>query len=279
MAAISRVEFTTEDPVHASADLIFPFPPETPEQRLLDIDVAGARLAEVLQARDSGQCALRLAVAAGARPTVRLSFADRGSGLAPWMFATRGARHEEPSRELVRLIATVVGPSGTPAERVERVVRHVEDRFTYGRREVGLGDDTDRMPALACDVHLGTCIDTHSYAVAALRAAGIDAAYVSGVFFAEGQSENAPGHCWFVVGATGAPHHWDISHHLKHGLGATTPVFNPLPGRRYALAIGRDLVFDIPGGAVEFSRLCGFCRLDGAQAGTPAPTLARLLDA
>lgn len=279
MAAISRVELTTNDPVSATSDLIFAFPPDTPEQRLLDIDVDGARLTEVVQARDSGQCALRLTVEAGVRPTVRFSLADRGPGFAPWMFASRGARHEEPSRELIRLIGDVVGRAETAAERVECIVRHVEERFTYGHRDVGLGDDTEQMPALACDTHLGTCIDTHSYAVAAMRAAGIDSAYVSGVFFAEGQAENAPGHCWFVIRAAGAPHHWDISHHLKHGLGATTPAYNPLPGHRYALAIGRDLVFDTHGGPVEFSRLCGFCRFSGPDRGETLPTLARLLDA
>jgi Transglutaminase-like superfamily len=152
----------------------------------------------------------------------------------------------------------------------------VEARFTYGVRDVGLADETEAMPALACDTHLGTCVDTHSYAVAAMRAAGIEAAYVSGLFFSEGETVSEPGHCWFAVKADGAPHHWDISHFLKYGLGPVRSVLNPKPGFRYAMSVGRDLVFEGPEGPVTVSRLSGFNVLAGPDRGGKLKTRAEV---
>jgi endonuclease/exonuclease/phosphatase family metal-dependent hydrolase len=138
--------------------------------------------------------------------------------------------------------------------------------FTYGQRDIGLGDDRADMPALTCGVERGTCVDTHSYAVACLRAAGLPAAYVGGVWFAPGESLALTGHCWCVTGAPGAPHHWDISHVLKFGLGPLRPVLNPAGGLRQALSAGRDLRF----GAAVLTRFSGFASMAGQLLSTQA---------
>lgn len=259
--------------------LLFPLPIDTPEQRVADFRVEGAQSHGPMQAQNSGQQALHLTAEAGALPKVVVDFAPEPQIFAPWIFAPTGGAHETPSPDLVDLMARVAPAELTVMERVWRIVRHVESRFTYGRREVGLGDDTAAIPALECDLHRGTCIDTHTYAVAALRAAGLEAAYVSGAFLVEGESSGYSGHCWFVVRAEGVPHHWDISHFLEYGLGPVQPVLNPKPGVRQALSVGRDLEFVGPDGPVTLPRLSGFNRLDGRGRVERLDTIAAILSA
>jgi transglutaminase-like putative cysteine protease len=276
---MARWSFSLDAPLKAAATLLFPLPIDTPEQRVADFRVEGAQSHGPLQAQNSGQQALRLTAEAGTMPKVVVDFAPEPQAFAPWVFAPTGGAHETPSPELVDLMGRVAPAGLTTVERVWRIVRHVESRFTYGRREVGLGDDTTAIPALECDLHRGTCIDTHTYSVAALRAAGLEAAYVSGVFLPEGDSSGHTGHCWFVVRAEGVPHHWDISHFLEYGLGPVQPVLNPKPGVRQALSVGRDLEFVGPDGPVTLPRLSGFNRLDGRERVERLDTIAAILSA
>ena len=280
---MQALRLTLETPVTHDCELIVGLPIDTPEQRLVGGEVRGAAAASEIVAKNSGQSALLIPVRAGSSPQVVFELEDEPSSFPDWMFEPTGGPHEVPSAALVELIGALAPTSLDPAQRVERIVRHVEERFTYGVRDVGLGDDQDAMPALACDTHLGTCIDTHSYAVAAMRAGDVDAAYISGVFFPESETAGMPGHCWFAVNARGAPHHWDISHFLKYDLGPVRPVFNPKPGLRYALSVGRDLIFEGRDGPVQFSRLSGFNVLSGhvkgAKLGTRASFLAALAEA
>lgn len=274
---MARWSFSTETPLEVAATLLFPFPVDTPEQRVANVRVEGVQSHGPLQAQNSGQQALQLTAEAGSMPKVVVDFAPEPQAFAPWVFAPTGGAHETPSPDLVELMGRVAPVGLTPMERAWRIVRHVESRFTYGRREVGLGDDTTAIPALECDLHRGTCIDTHTYSVAAFRAAGLEAAYVSGAFLVEGQSSGHTGHCWFVVRAEGVPHHWDISHFLEYGLGPVQPVLNPKPGMRQALSVGRDLEFMGPDGPVTLPRLSGFNRLDGRGKVERLATIAEIL--
>jgi len=276
---VTHIRLTLDKPVEHDCELMIGLPIDTPEQRLLGSDIRGASSATEIIAENSGQAALVIPVTAGASPEVIFEFAEEVGSFPDWVFASTGGPHERPSDELNALISAIAPLSLDSAERVERIVRHVEERFTYGVRDIGLGDDLDAMPALACDTHLGTCVDTHSYAVAAMRAGGIEAAYVSGLFFPQGESRSMPGHCWFVVKAEGAPHHWDISHFLKYGLGPVRPVLNPKPGFRYAMSIGRDLSFEGSDGPVTFSRLSGFNILSGPERGAKLLTMAEVAKA
>jgi hypothetical protein len=257
--------------------LLFGLPPETPEQRVLKVEVSCAEDIQQINALNSPQAALTMVSVDGVSPIVEITLADEAGSFPEWVFQSTGGAHETPSADLKRLIADIAPLDLAPARRVERIVHHVEARFTYGARDVGLGDDVEAMPALACDIHLGTCVDTHSYAVAAMRAAGFPAAYVSGLFFHEGRKTSEPGHCWFVVDAQGAPHHWDISHFLKYGLGPVQPVFNPKPGVRFAMSIGRDLVYKGRSGLETFARLSGFHRFGGSASGQKLATRAEIV--
>ena len=274
---VTQVRLTPQAPVQPGTELLFGLPPDTPEQRVLKVEVSGAGDLRQINALNSPQAALAMVSVAGVSPSVEITFADEAVSFPEWIFQSTGGAHETPSAELMQLIADLAPFELAPAQRVERIVHHVEARFTYGVRDVGLGDDVEAMPALACDTHLGTCVDTHSYAVAAMRAAGFPAAYVSGLFFHEGHKNSEPGHCWFVVDAPGAPHHWDVSHFLKYGLGPVRPVFNPKPGVRFALSIGRDLVFQGRSGQESFARLSGFHRFGGDAPGQKLATLAEIL--
>lgn len=267
------VTLSLAEPLAAAAEIVLGLPIDTPEQRFLGHAAEGAE-AKVVTALNSGQPLLVLSAAAGSSPTVALRFEEAPGRFPDWIFEPTGGRHERPSPALVDLMAEIAPASLALPDRVEAIIRHVEARFTYGHRDVGLGDDVEAMPALDCDVHLGTCVDTHSYGVAAFRAAGIEAAYVSGLFFPEGETASRPGHCWMVVRADGAPHHWDVSHFLKYGLGPVRPLLNPKPGFRYAMSIGRDLRLAGPEGIVEFTRLSGFNLLTGPRAGEKLDTLA-----
>jgi hypothetical protein len=274
---VTKLRFALDEAVEPGTELLFGLPPDTPEQRVLKVGVMGVSEVIELVALNSAQSALGMSTVAGLTPVVEITFADEAASFPNWVFQSTGGAHETPSLDLIELIAGVAPIQLSPAERVELIVRHVEARFTYGVRDIGLGDDLDSMPALVCDSHLGTCVDTHSYAVAAMRAAGFPAAYVSGVFFHEGVWSSAPGHCWFVVDAPGAPHHWDISHFLKFGLGPVQPVFNPKPGVRFALSIGRDLIFEGRSGRETFARLSGFQRFGGAAPGHKLATSAEMV--
>lgn len=173
---MARWSFSLETPLEAAATLLFPLPVDTPEQRVADIRVEGAQSLGPLQAQNSGQQALLLTAEVGAMTKVVVDFAPEEQAFAPWVFVPTGGAHEMPSPELIDLMRRVAPAELTTMERVWRIVRHVESRFTYGQREVGLGDDTTAIPALECDLHRGTCIDTHTYSVAAFRAAGLEAA-------------------------------------------------------------------------------------------------------
>jgi endonuclease/exonuclease/phosphatase family metal-dependent hydrolase len=260
-----RIEFTPAEPLAADATLIFPVPCDTAAQRVLALPDLPRRTAG-----NSGQEVFVLSAKAGTQPGLTITF-DDGFGRVPEaVWKPTGAAHETPSDALAAHMAEVAPVDLTAQDRVARIVAHVADRFTYGVRDVGLGDDRADMPALTCDLHLGTCVDTHSYAVACLRAAGFDACYVSGVWFPEGQTETSPGHCWFLVGAEGVPQQWEISHFLKFGLGPVRPVLNPQPGLRHALSVGRGLVVD----GVGFTRLSGFATAEG----TLLKTTARIVE-
>lgn len=270
------ITLTLDAPLAEAADLILAIPFDTPEQRVTGVSVSGTASVSELRARNSGQRALCLTVKEGALPVVSLDIAEAPGRYPDWLFTPTGGAHETPSTVLAELVAGIAPVSLPAAERVARIVGHVEARFTYGVRAVGLGDDADAMPALACGTHLGTCIDMHAYLVAALRAGGVAAAYVSGVFFAEGDAESVPGHCWCAVQAEGVPHHWDVAHFLKYGLGPVRPVLNPKPGCRFALSAGRDLVFEGADGPVTFGRLSGFGVLSGPARGAKCATRAMM---
>lgn len=264
------------DPVPYDGHALYPVPPETHEQRVLQTDFDGAVPARVIRDADGCTSAWLLRLTAGAMVCVRHSFAPEGQGLPAAAFVPGTSRFDRASPALAAQIAEL-DLAADPAERCRAVIQFVADNFDYGRREQALGADETAMPALACGLTPGSCVDMHTAGVAALRAAGIAAAYVIGGHIAVGRTQHPTGHCWLNVLAPGTPPHWDISHHVQYGQRTITPVLNPRPGRRFALSHGRGLVFEGPEGKVSVPSLSGVHLLTGPLAGTKLPTLGRFV--
>jgi hypothetical protein len=265
----------TAAPVSAGGIYITPFAPDTREQTVAATEFEGCRVLGIVRARGSAQRGILLELLEGDEPAIRYRFREPGAGLDLSAFAAGTSRFDRPSEALAAQVVAAL-PDGAAHDRVPALMQFIADRFTYGNRERRLGDDTEAMPPLdACDLTRGNCVDMHTTAVAALRALGMPATYVIGCFVYEGMDEYPTGHCWLNVDAPGAPHHYDISHHVEYGLGPVTPALNPKPGRRFALATGRALQFDGPEGTVELPSLSGFHALSGTARGQKLRTIGR----
>lgn len=262
------------EPVPYDGHCLYPVPPETHAQQVLQTSFDGAAPDRVIRDADGCTSAWLLRLTAGAMVRVRHDFRPEGQGLPAAAFVPGASPFERASPALAAQIAAL-DLAEEPAERCRAVIQFVADHFEYGRRERALGADEAAMPALACGLTPGSCVDMHSMAVAALRAAGIAAAYVIGGHIAVGRTQHPTGHCWLNVQAPGTPPQWDISHSVQYGLRTITPVLNPRPGRRFAMSHGRGLVFDGPDGPVAFPSLSGVHLLTGPLAGTKLPTLGR----
>ena len=267
-------DLTPDAPIAQAGHYIAPVAPDTRDQRVLATEFHGATPLAMVTAANSGQAAWLYRLEAGATPHIRYRFEDEGGDWPHWAFHPAGTRFDIASPDLAAEIFGLAPPAA-PARRVPAVMQAVADRFQYGKRPRYLGDDLAAMPALGCDLNTGTCVDMHTLAVAALRAIGIEAVYVIGGFVYDGKPDYPTGHCWLNLRAPGAAHHYDISHHVEYGLGAVTPALNPKPGRRFALGLGRGLVFGGPEGPTEIPSLSGFYALEGAARGTKLRSLGR----
>jgi len=129
--------------------------------------------------------------------------------------------------------------------RAQAIASHTADRFSYGHPEARFNDGHDVVPALGCGVTEGSCVDINTYFLAALRASGIEAGYVTGFFFPQEKTDHCTdGHCWVVTRIDGVTHEWDIAHHLKLGTRDIAPALNPKPGHR--VACFHSMGLDIP---------------------------------
>jgi len=150
------------------------------------------------------------------------------------VFTPHTSRYTRFADDLVDEVVEIAGDLTGP-ERARAVACHVAGRFTYGHPEKRFNDGFDVVPALGCGVTEGSCVDINTYFIAALRAAGIEAGYVTGFFFPEEKGDTCEdGHCWVVTRIDGAVAEWDIAHHLKLGTRDIRPGLNPKPGRRFA---------------------------------------------
>jgi hypothetical protein len=166
--------------------------------------------------------------------SVEFGFAPSVGSYPDAIFTPHASRFTRYADELVAEIAGIADDL-TGLERARAVACHVANRFTYGHPEKRFNDGFDVIPALGCGLTEGSCVDINTYFIAALRAAGIEAGYITGFFFPREKGDTCEdGHCWVVTRIDGTTAEWDIAHHLKLGTRDIRPGLDPKPGRRFA---------------------------------------------
>ena len=222
--------------------LVFPVRTQTPHWDLVSLEVSGADTSfDRCEASGQQLCMAR------ARPdqpvTIRYGY-DAGSTYPEAMFVSRNSRFTRAADALIddaRALADRPDPALA-------VAQHVAGLFSYGHPDTRYYDDTDHLPQL-CGLTQGSCVDINAYLIASLRAAGITAGYVTGVFFPaektddHGHASANDMHCWVVTRDTYGLREWDIAHHMKLGLTEIAPALDPKPGWRVPLAHSMGLTF------------------------------------
>lgn len=186
-----------------------------------------------------------VAVADGAEGPLsfRTRFAAGGPGYPEALFTHRPNRFTTAAAALGAAAGGIRAAAGGGPAGLAAIVNHVAAQFSYGHPEERFYDGHDEIPAI-CGLTEGSCVDINTYLVAALRAAGYEAGYVTGYFFpAEKCGTCEDMHCWVVTRQGGVVQEWDIAHHLKTGRSEIAPGLNPRPGLRVPVAhsMGHDL--------------------------------------
>lgn len=227
--------FATDAPLLAPAGI------QTPHGTAIDAEVEGGE-AKVVFEQATGLAALSVAPTAP-EVTFRYRFADGPGHYPEAMFRPTQSRFTRAADALLAEALELAG-RGDPLTQARRIACGTAERFTYGHPEVRFTDGRDEVPAIGCGLTEGSCVDINTYFMAALRAAGIEAGYVTGYFFpAEKRNWCLDGHCWVVTRIGGATQEWDIAHHLKLGVRDIHPALNPKPGFRVAGAHSMGLTF------------------------------------
>lgn len=257
------MSFTIEVTVPRGAGLLLaPQGLSSPAGTLTAVEVAGAAIRETRES-ETGQTAI-MAEPSGSETVFRYSFERRPRPYPDQMFRPTNSRYVrtadallEETRDLAR------GASGLEAAR--RIACEVAERFTYGHPETRFNDGLDHVPALGCGLTEGSCVDINTYFLAALRANGIEAGYVTGYFFpAEKGDWCEDMHCWVVTRIGRETQEWDIAHHLKLGTRDIRPARNPKPGFRLAMAHSMGLSFpDL--GIQDLKLIAEPVRVDGGE--------------
>jgi hypothetical protein len=255
-------------------------PFETRHQRFLGFEIAGGELVGLIANQFGGQKALHIRPSTADAVQVNYHF-EAAAGVPPaWLAEPMLTSWLRPSADL----ATEIRPLVTEITRqgiLRQVIDHTADRFEYGHPEQYFGEGFEAMPALACDLSMGSFVDIHSYAIAALAVFGIEAIYLAGVYCegdARGSTEPCvPGHCWMESHA-GEALDWGVSDVLNCGLALPVPAaLNPKPGRRVALESGRGHRFVLPAGdTVDVDRIHNPVVADGPLLGKILPLSAQI---
>lgn len=218
---------------------------ETPHGSCTGLSVEGGTSA-LTEERATGQRAFLIRPEGG---PLTLTYLFDEAARAPYpeaMFAPIPSRFTRYAAELAAEAEADAGDL-TGLARAIAIANATAERFTYGHPEARFNDGLDAVPALGCTMSEGSCVDINTYFIAALRAAGIEAGYVTGYFFPQEKRDHcADGHCWVVTRIDGAFQEWDIAHHLKLGTRQIAPALNPKPGFRAGVFHSMGLSFTAP---------------------------------
>ncbi len=243
----------------------------TPEATPGPVDIIGGTVAAISEA-NTGQDVL-LVIPTAPELTVTWSFAPTPAAYPDRLFEVHASRHSRAAQALVDE-AAAIGADLPQAERAIAIARATADRFTYGHPAERFTDGHTEIPALGCDITVGSCVDINTYFLAALRAVGIEAAYVTGFFFpAEKHGACDDGHCWVLTRIDGLVAAWDIAHHLKLGTREILPALNPKPGFRAACFSGMGLDFPALGVTDHKALIEPICLTGSDDVRPVAPTI------
>lgn len=207
--------------------LLAPSGLSTPAATSLGVEVTGASCFG--HDMPCGQSVLEMQATAD-QITLRYAFEPTPAGIPDAAFARRGSRFTRAADALAAEAQQIVAARGLTG-----FVDHVTNLFHYGHGDA-FYDGADEMPQL-CDMQTGSCVDINAYLIAGLRAAGVEAGYVTGYFIPEERRDHTTDmHCWVVTRQGGTVQHWDIAHHLKMGTRDVCPGLNPKPGVRVAMS-------------------------------------------
>lgn len=240
-----RVEMNDRAADHAAVALIAPLGIDMEFQGFggfvppagWDVEVVGER-------RTGLAAAVMVPPDADAVAIVSHRFSSNGRGLAPAAFVPEGCSLTTAAAELAEVARSLATAEANGPDGIGRIVADTSERFSYAK--VAEADrwyhGRDAVPAVACAS--GNCIDINTYLVAALRAAGYDAAYLTCYFFPDEPGPAPAGmHCWVRTRCGALVQDWDIAHFKKAGRTDVHAVLDPIPGRRFALSYGRSHVY------------------------------------
>lgn len=212
----------------------------SPQAACLGCTVTGGNLRRLTEPT-SGQDIL-LVDPEGPEVSFRYHYGDHPGQYPEAIFHPAPSRYTRAAPALEAEALSVAG-NGDDLTRAIRIARAVAERFDYGHPEQKFTDGYDHVPHLACGLTEGSCVDIHTYFLASLRAAGIEAGYVVGFFFPD-VGDCTSGHCWAVTRINGQTQEWDISHFLQIGRRDVGPELNPKGGLR--LPVGHSTALAHP---------------------------------
>ncbi|MEL6312711.1 MAG: transglutaminase-like domain-containing protein [Pseudomonadota bacterium] len=236
-----ELSYRTELPA-GTEHVIAPGGMATPRGSMTGFQVDGGTAVEIQEA-STGQTAYRIAPTGG---VLRLTWRFDGAVTAPYPQTMFTPRDTPFTRSAADLVAEAQVDAGDlrGLDRARAIACATAERFTYGHPTARFNDGFDHVPALGCGLTEGSCVDINTYFIAALRAVGIEAGYVTGFFFPEDKGDHCEdGHCWVVTRINGETQEWDIAHHLNMGTRDIQPGLNPKPGFRAATFHSMGLAF------------------------------------
>ncbi|MBN9673505.1 transglutaminase-like domain-containing protein [Roseibium aggregatum] len=223
--------------------LLAPVGLPTPHQIPVGFEVSGGGVALTGEST-TGQMAALISAEAGAPVEVRYSYLDGGPGYPEAVFTQHCNRFTRAARDLVYDAINIADATADGHAAIAALVNAAAEKFRYAHPEVRFNDGCEEVPYLACGQTEGSCVDINTYLIASLRAAGLEAGYVTGYFFPQEKNGCCDDmHCWVVTRHKGVVLEWDIAHHLKMGTREICCGLNPKPGDRVAVAHSMGLTF------------------------------------